>query len=216
MNNKTIKKRINLKKNKKNLHLCYKTGMLYFLFIDGEAQSRLFIWLRLFCWQVEEPEFESREWDSKVHIFTSLSRATSFSSHLVWCVRCFFVWFLLLLLLGFFLVGLGFNSGLHTCKSRHSTVWTTLPIHFSLVILEMGSHKLFAQAGLKLICQISASQIARITGTPATFIFFPDSCNNFSLFVWIEKVHPLHCNQNTQCSFWFPNINLTISLCISV
>jgi hypothetical protein len=40
--------------------------------------------------------------------------------------------------------------------------WATPPVHFVLVILEMGSHDLFAQAGLKLL--ISASQLVRIIG----------------------------------------------------
>jgi hypothetical protein len=47
----------------------------------------------------------------------------------------------------FFFGGNGIlNSGL----CRHSTTYATLPVHFALVILKMGSHKLFAWAGLKL------------------------------------------------------------------
>jgi hypothetical protein len=45
----------------------------------------------------------------------------------------------------------------------------TLPLepqthHFALVILEMESHKLFAQAGQTKILLISNSQVARIIG----------------------------------------------------
>jgi hypothetical protein len=41
----------------------------------------------------------------------------------------------------------GLNSGLCTLQSRCCTAWATPPVHFSLIILEMESHKLFAQAG---------------------------------------------------------------------
>jgi hypothetical protein len=33
-------------------------------------------------------------------------------------------------------------------QSRHSISWATPPIHFTLAVLEMGSHELFAQVGL--------------------------------------------------------------------
>jgi hypothetical protein len=42
-----------------------------------------------------------------------------------------------------FLVGLGLNSGLHTCKAG------ALPIRFALAILEIGSHKPLAQTSFK-------------------------------------------------------------------
>jgi hypothetical protein len=42
----------------------------------------------------------------------------------------------------------GLNIGFSTF-SRPSTPWAATPVHFGLVILEMGSHKLFAQAGLE-------------------------------------------------------------------
>jgi hypothetical protein len=38
------------------------------------------------------------------------------------------------------------SSHLH---SRPSTTWATPPVHFALVILEIGSHELFAWAGLE-------------------------------------------------------------------
>jgi hypothetical protein len=34
-------------------------------------------------------------------------------------------------------------------QSRWSTTWAATPVHFALVILEMVSPKLFAQAGLE-------------------------------------------------------------------
>jgi hypothetical protein len=47
-------------------------------------------------------------------------------------------------------------------QSRCSTAWATSPVHFSLVILEMGSCELFAQAGFETWS--SQSQPPRITG----------------------------------------------------
>jgi hypothetical protein len=46
-------------------------------------------------------------------------------------------------------------------QSRCSTAWSIPPIHFALLILEMGSHELFAQGWPET--RISASQVARIT-----------------------------------------------------
>jgi hypothetical protein len=62
------------------------------------------------------------------------------------------------------LLGLGFESGLHTCKTG------TLPLepHLQSILLWLfwrwGSYKLFAWTGLKwcVILPISASQVARI------------------------------------------------------
>jgi hypothetical protein len=57
----------------------------------------------------------------------------------------------------FFLVGLGVEFRASHLQSRHCTTWATLPpLHFALVILEMGILELFAWAGLKL--QSSQSQ----------------------------------------------------------
>jgi hypothetical protein len=55
-------------------------------------------------------------------------------------------------LLKFFLffVGLTFEFRVLSLQSRHSISWATPSVHFTLVILEMGSHKLFAQVGLEL------------------------------------------------------------------
>jgi hypothetical protein len=60
----------------------------------------------------------------------------------------------------FFLVGLTFELKTSHLQSRCSTAWAMLPVHFALVILEMGSCKLFPRADLL----ISVSQVARITG----------------------------------------------------
>jgi hypothetical protein len=51
-----------------------------------------------------------------------------------------FKWYLVIVV-GFFL-----NSGLQACKAGA----LPLELHFTLVILEMGSHELFPQADLEL------------------------------------------------------------------
>jgi hypothetical protein len=59
---------------------------------------------------------------------------------------------LVLLLLFVFLVGLGFElrvSQLHTCKVGALLHQPYLQSTFALIILEMESHEVFAQAGLK-------------------------------------------------------------------
>jgi hypothetical protein len=75
--------------------------------------------------------------------------------------------FSLCLLFFFFLWDWSLNSGLHTCKARHSTAWATPPVHFPLVISGMESCELSPSTpwGLALNCcpPISASQVARIT-----------------------------------------------------
>jgi hypothetical protein len=53
-------------------------------------------------------------------------------------------------LLDFFLVGLVFELKPSLLQSRHSTTWATPPVHFALVILEMGYQELFARAGFEL------------------------------------------------------------------
>jgi hypothetical protein len=53
-------------------------------------------------------------------------------------------------------VGLQFEHKTSYLQSRHFTIGATLLVHFALVILKMGSPKLFAQVGLKL--QSSRSQ----------------------------------------------------------
>jgi hypothetical protein len=44
----------------------------------------------------------------------------------------------------FFLVGLGFELKALNLQSRHSTAQAITLLHFAIVILEMGSYKLFA------------------------------------------------------------------------
>jgi hypothetical protein len=44
---------------------------------------------------------------------------------------------------------LGFELRSLCLQSRSSTTWSTLPVHFALVILEMEPHELLPQAGLK-------------------------------------------------------------------
>jgi hypothetical protein len=46
-------------------------------------------------------------------------------------------------------VRLGFELRSSHLQSRYSTTWAVAPVHFALVILEMGCHKLFVPAGLK-------------------------------------------------------------------
>jgi hypothetical protein len=52
--------------------------------------------------------------------------------------------------LGYFFVELEFELRASHLQQRYSTTYATFPVHFGLVILEMGSHKLFAKAGLEL------------------------------------------------------------------
>jgi hypothetical protein len=49
----------------------------------------------------------------------------------------------------FILMGLGFEVRVLCLQSRHSAAWATFPVHFALVILEMGSQELFTWAGLE-------------------------------------------------------------------
>jgi hypothetical protein len=50
----------------------------------------------------------------------------------------------------------GLNSGLRYCKAvphkagTQSSTCATPPVHFALVILEIGSREIFAQSGLEL------------------------------------------------------------------
>jgi hypothetical protein len=55
----------------------------------------------------------------------------------------------------FFWVELVFELRVLYLQSRSSTTLATLPVYFALVILEMGFHGLFAQAGQTMIFQIS-------------------------------------------------------------
>jgi hypothetical protein len=48
------------------------------------------------------------------------------------------------------LMGLGFELRALHLQSRHSTAQIKSLVHFALVILEVGSHELFAQTGFKL------------------------------------------------------------------
>jgi hypothetical protein len=66
-----------------------------------------------------------------------------------------------------FLVGLVFElRALHLqvrlLQNRHPTAYATSILFW--LVLEMGSHELFAKAGLKPVFLISASQVARIIG----------------------------------------------------
>jgi hypothetical protein len=50
-------------------------------------------------------------------------------------------------------------------QSKPSMTWITTPVHFALIILEMGSPELFAWVGLKLWSSSSQPpQVARIIG----------------------------------------------------
>jgi hypothetical protein len=46
-------------------------------------------------------------------------------------------------------MGLGFEFRASCLQRRLFTIWATLPVHFAMVILEMGSHELFALSGLE-------------------------------------------------------------------
>jgi hypothetical protein len=47
------------------------------------------------------------------------------------------------------------NSGASHLQTIHPTTWTTPPVHFALLTLEMGSPELFVWAGLELWCSWS-------------------------------------------------------------
>jgi hypothetical protein len=65
----------------------------------------------------------------------------------------------------FFLVELGFELMALCLQSKHSTTLATLPIHFVLVILEMGFWRTICPGWpWTTILPISASQVARILG----------------------------------------------------
>jgi uncharacterized iron-regulated membrane protein len=64
------------------------------------------------------------------------------------------------------------NSGLYTCR-------TDTPVHFALVILEMGSCELFALTDLKQILPFSASKVARITVTLGPRFMLDVKCSLF-------------------------------------
>jgi hypothetical protein len=98
----------------------------------------------------------------------------------------------------FFFHGLGFELRTLWLQSRYSTTWTTSPVHFSLVVLEMGSHKLFAWTGLQPLPS-SASQVSRITSVshwwPATCPF--QQIWDFHLNTAIKHIH-------FYLTFWAP------------
>jgi hypothetical protein len=54
-------------------------------------------------------------------------------------------------------VGLGFEFRASHLQSRDYSPWDTPPAYFALVILEMGSHDLFAWAGLEQQSSLSQS-----------------------------------------------------------
>jgi hypothetical protein len=76
---------------------------------------------------------------------------------------------------GFFvLMGLGFELRASCLQSRYSTTWATTPVHFALVILEMGvSQTISLGWSQTMILLISASQVATITGVSH---WHPASC----------------------------------------
>jgi uncharacterized membrane protein len=62
------------------------------------------------------------------------------------------------------MVELGLNSGLHTCKAGALLHNPQPPVPFALVILGMGSDKLFAQAGHHIkISQVGISNLFTLT-----------------------------------------------------
>jgi hypothetical protein len=63
----------------------------------------------------------------------------------------------------FFLVGLGFEVRASCLQSRHSTAWAIPPVHFALVILEIGVSWGLSWPQIAIL-PISSSQVARITG----------------------------------------------------
>jgi hypothetical protein len=97
----------------------------------------------------------------------------------------------------------GLNSGLHT------------PVHCVLVILEVGSWEVFAQAGLKP--QFSASQIARITGVShqhhagSCFLIQVANLETISIQSYYWSVYTNFCHFVVFCNIWsFPSPRLPI------
>jgi hypothetical protein len=75
-----------------------------------------------------------------------------------------------------FLVGLGFELRASHLQSRHPTPWVMPPVHFALVILEMGvSQTICLSWPRTLILLISASQVGRASVFRAVF------CHNCTL-----------------------------------
>jgi hypothetical protein len=69
-----------------------------------------------------------------------------------------------------FSVALGLELRASHLQNRRFTTWATSPVHFALIILEMGSLKLFVPASLKP--WFLASQVAMCEPlTPGLFIF---------------------------------------------
>jgi hypothetical protein len=64
-----------------------------------------------------------------------------------------------------FFVGLEFEFRALGLQSKRSTAWATPPVHFALVVLEMGvSGTIYLGWSPTPILPISASQVAKITG----------------------------------------------------
>jgi hypothetical protein len=108
------------------------------------------------------------------------------TNHSNWDLLTNFFWRL------FFLVGLEFELRALQLQSRYSTTYTTPPVHFALVILEMGvSGTIYLGWPQTSILPISASQVASITGmshrclaedwiliSHQYLVFFPSICKN--------------------------------------
>jgi hypothetical protein len=94
--------------------------------------------------------------------------------------------------LSFFSWNWDLNSGLCTCKSRHSTAWATTLVHFALVILQVGvSQTVYPAWPPTAILQISASQVARIT-------VVSHQCLTVCLFLHLPVLPLLLCHIVTQ------------------
>jgi hypothetical protein len=77
------------------------------------------------------------------------------------CVGFTYVWLFCL----FFLVGLGFELRASHLQSRHTISWATPPVHFALIILEMGVSWTICPGWPRTeILPISTYQVTRITG----------------------------------------------------
>jgi hypothetical protein len=93
---------------------------------------------------------------------------------------CFFF-----LSFSFLLVGLGFELRALHLQSRCSTAWATPPVHFALVILEMGVPWTICPGWpWTVILPISTSQVARITGV--------SHCHS----VWLHVLTYVHTYSN--------------------
>jgi hypothetical protein len=141
---------------------CHVTGIKWnYTHDDGQDVSRwynhirlpLHVWFVTHWSLVHGCAYKTHNW-AKV-TWNKLTR--TIRCHLR-CLICF--------VLFWFLVGLGLELEASPLQSRHTTAWTMPPVHFALVILEMGVLQTICFGWPSVvILLISVSQLVRIIGT---------------------------------------------------